>query len=48
MLFETFMRQHPDVLVETGAKEYATTSSISEELLLNGLEMRNGIYLNVN
>ena len=48
MLFKTYIRQHPDVLVETEAKEYATTSSMSTNLMLNGLEMRNGMYLNVD
>ena len=48
MLFETFIRQHPDVLVDSGAKGYATTSAISKELKLNGLEMRNGIFSSVN
>lgn len=46
--FETFMRYNPDVLVDERAKEYATTTSISEELKLNGREIRNGIYLHIN
>ena len=44
----TFKRNNPDVLVDEEANKDVITSSISEELKLNGREMRNGIYSNVN
>ena len=44
-LFETFMRDYPDVLVDERTTDYTyvITSSTSAKLELNGREMRNGI-----
>lgn len=43
-----FMRYNSDFPVDYRAEEYVTNSSISEELQLNGREIRNGINLNAN
>ena len=39
--FDALKRYNPDVVVDNGADKYATTNS--EELKLNGREIRNGI-----